>query len=61
VANVDVACGDARDLSRFQDCVFDVVLCMGPIYHIADEQERIDCLRQGVERQLEKERSAKDE
>jgi len=48
VTNVDVACGDARDLSRFEDCVFDVVLCMGPIYHMADEQERLDCLRESL-------------
>jgi ubiquinone/menaquinone biosynthesis C-methylase UbiE len=48
VTNVDVACGDARDLSRFEDGVFDVVLCMGPIYHMADEQERVDCLRENL-------------
>jgi SAM-dependent methyltransferase len=48
VANVDVACGDARDLRRFQDCFFDVVLCMGPIYHTANEQERIGCLRENL-------------
>jgi ubiquinone/menaquinone biosynthesis C-methylase UbiE len=48
VANVDVAREDARDLSRFQDDFFDVVLCMGPIYHMADQQERIDCLRENL-------------
>jgi glycerophosphoryl diester phosphodiesterase/2-polyprenyl-3-methyl-5-hydroxy-6-metoxy-1,4-benzoquinol methylase len=48
LANVDVARGDARNLSRFQDCVFDVVLCMGPIYHMADEQQRIGCLRENL-------------
>ena len=48
IANVDIACGDARDLSRFQDCFFDVVFCMGPIYHTADEQERVVCLRENL-------------
>jgi SAM-dependent methyltransferase len=48
LVNIDVACGDARDLGRFQDCIFDVVLCMGPIYHMASEQERIDCLRESL-------------
>lgn len=48
MANVDVACGDARDLSRFEDGFFDVVFCMGPIYHIAGEQEQADCLRENL-------------
>ena len=48
LTNVDLECGDARDLSRFEDCCFDVVLCMGPIYHMADRQERVDCLRENL-------------
>lgn len=32
--------GDARDLSQFESESFDVVLCMGPIYHLKDASDR---------------------
>lgn len=35
---------DATDLSRFADASFDAVLCMGPLYHIADAGLRAKCL-----------------
>lgn len=42
-------CVDSRDLSRIADNQFDHVLCMGPMYHLADEKDRIqtitECLR----------------
>lgn len=42
-------CLDSRDLSSIGDVQFDHVLCMGPMYHLADEQDRIltitECLR----------------
>lgn len=31
---------DARDLTVFPDNSFDVVLCMGPIYHLIEEEDR---------------------
>ena len=34
-ANVD----DARDLSRYEDCSFDVVLCFGPMYHLFSDED----------------------
>jgi len=37
--------GDARDLSRFEDGAFNTGLLMGPLYHLADEQERLAVLR----------------
>ena len=44
---VSALVGDARDLSRFQDGTFDVVLCMGPIYHLkADETD--GCVRESL-------------
>lgn len=36
--------GDARDLSRFADGSFDAVLCMGPLYHLPDQEGRRACL-----------------
>ncbi|MUL83729.1 MULTISPECIES: bifunctional 2-polyprenyl-6-hydroxyphenol methylase/3-demethylubiquinol 3-O-methyltransferase UbiG [unclassified Mycolicibacterium] len=37
--------GDAREL-RFPDDAFDVVLLFGPLYHLASQRIRIDCLRE---------------
>lgn len=38
--------GDARDLSRFSDQSFDAVLCMGPLYHLENDEEKSRCLRE---------------
>jgi ubiquinone/menaquinone biosynthesis C-methylase UbiE len=35
---------NATDLSRFDDCSFDVVLCMGPFYHLVEEIDRKQAL-----------------
>ncbi len=42
MANIQVFRGDATDLSRFSDNVFDVTLSFGPMYHLyeADEVNR---------------------
>lgn len=32
--------GDARDLTRFPDVSFDVVLLLGPLYHLLEERDR---------------------
>ena len=32
--------GDARDLSSYPDSHFDVVLLMGPLYHLHDEEDQ---------------------
>jgi SAM-dependent methyltransferase len=45
---VSAQVGDARDLSRFQDGSFDVVLCMGPLYHLRENETDVcvgECLR----------------
>lgn len=42
--NMEAALGDGRDLSRFEDKSFDVVLCMGPLYHLFDEADRKQCI-----------------
>lgn len=38
--------GTAADLSRFADNSFDAVLSMGPLYHLADPQDRGAALRE---------------
>ncbi len=43
---MDIDVNDATDLSRFDDETFDVVLCMGPIYHLVDENLRQKCLKE---------------
>ena len=35
---------DAADLSCFENETFDIVLCMGPFYHITEERVRRKCL-----------------
>lgn len=38
--------GDARDLSFLEADTYDLVLCLGPLYHIQDRQEKIQCLNE---------------
>ncbi|MBN2858581.1 MAG: class I SAM-dependent methyltransferase [Candidatus Delongbacteria bacterium] len=45
--------GDALDLSSVKDDSFDVVLSMGPFYHIKDEMLREQCIN-GIKRVLKK-------
>ena len=44
----DIRVADAQDLSSFPDNRFDVVLCMGALYHLADEKERAQAVRECV-------------
>ncbi len=37
--------GDARDLSLFMDSTFDAGLLMGPLYHLADQSDRMKVLQ----------------
>ena len=46
--NVSCRVGDATDLSEIPDRTFDVVLCLGPVYHLPpDEQNKVmaECSR----------------
>lgn len=42
--DMETAVLDAADMSMFGDESFDVVLNMGPFYHLIDEAERVKCL-----------------
>ncbi len=37
---------DATDLSRFSEETFDIVLCMGPFYHLITSEMRMKCLKE---------------
>lgn len=42
----EIYTGSALDLSRFADDSFDVVLCMGALYHLLDAKDRDICIRE---------------
>jgi 2-polyprenyl-3-methyl-5-hydroxy-6-metoxy-1,4-benzoquinol methylase len=44
--NMTIDVNDATDLSRFADETFDIVLCMGPIYHLITSELRMKCLQE---------------
>lgn len=46
--NIEAALGDGRDLTRFEDESFDVVLCMGPLYHLFTDEDRKRCIAECV-------------
>ncbi|REE68763.1 methyltransferase family protein [Paenibacillus taihuensis] len=39
-------CADSRDLSAFEDESFDHILCMGPMYHLQDEHDRMKTINE---------------
>lgn len=43
---MQTAVNDATDLSRFDNDTYDIVLCMGPIYHLTNEVLRLKCLNE---------------
>lgn len=45
---VTVTQGNALDLSGFSDNTYDVTLLMGPLYHLAEEQDRFLALSEAV-------------
>lgn len=44
--NLNFSLGDAMDLSAYENNSFDTVLCMGPIYHLASQQEKRQCINE---------------
>lgn len=45
LSNVSAQVGDATNLSGIHDCAFDVVLCLGPMYHL-NREDRKSCMRE---------------
>ena len=46
--DVTIRQGDARDLSCFADNTFDLTLVLGPMYHLFEESDRRQALREAV-------------
>ena len=46
--DVTIRQGDARDLSTFEDGIFDLTLVLGPMYHLFEEADRKQALREAV-------------
>ena len=46
--DVTIRRGDARDLSFFEDNTFDLTLVLGPMYHLFEEEDRRQALREAV-------------
>lgn len=46
--SMNTSVNDATDLSKFDDESFDVVLCMGPIYHLTDKSKRDKCISECI-------------
>ena len=43
---IDLAQGNALDLSRYPDDSFDIVLLFGPLYHLHSESDQLRCIRE---------------
>lgn len=46
--DVTIRLGDARDLSAYEDNTFDLTLVLGPMYHLFEESDRRQALREAV-------------
>lgn len=42
--DLEIRLGDAKDLSLFESNTFDVVLCLGPMYHLLNYEDQIKCI-----------------
>ncbi len=43
---IDLVQGNALDLSRYESNSFDIVLLLGPLYHLHDENDRLRCIEE---------------
>ncbi len=44
--SIDLAQGNAMDLSRYGDNSFDVVLLFGPLYHLHSDEDKLRCIEE---------------
>lgn len=44
--NIELAQGNALDLSRYPDATFDGVLLFGPLYHLHADEDKLTCIRE---------------
>ncbi|MGL6108452.1 GNAT family N-acetyltransferase [Romboutsia sp.] len=46
IFNMEAVQGNALDLSRFEDEIYDSILCLGPMYHLTKEEDRTKCIKE---------------
>ena len=46
--NLSTAIVNATDLSQYNSESFDVVTCLGPMYHLTDEDDRAKCIQEAL-------------
>ena len=46
--NVRIVQGNALDLSAFPDCTYDIVLLLGPLYHLYNDEDKRQALREAI-------------
>ena len=44
--NINIQQGNALNLKDFADESFDVVLCLGPLYHLSSDEEKLKCIEE---------------
>ena len=44
--SIDLVQGNAMDLSRYEDNSFDIVLLFGPLYHLHEEADKLQCIEE---------------
>lgn len=44
--NLVAKVANATDLSEFENESYDVVLCLGPMYHLTEEKDRVQCIKE---------------
>jgi 2-polyprenyl-3-methyl-5-hydroxy-6-metoxy-1,4-benzoquinol methylase len=47
---INAVVGDALDLSRYEDESFDLVLVLGPMYHLYNDEDKVKCLSEAIKK-----------
>lgn len=46
--NIDIRQGNAIDLSCYEDDTFDITLVLGPLYHLFNEEDKIQAIKEAI-------------
>ena len=46
--NINILQGNALDLRIIENNSYDIVLCLGPMYHLTKEEDRIQCIKEAL-------------
>ena len=46
--NINIIQGNAMDLSAFEDNTYDIILILGPLYHLFTEEDKLKALKEAV-------------